>query len=147
MTEDSRVGGEGSTIIVASAHGRLCEGFRMPAPHEPIHAHGGRRPKTSKGGNRDSGGWWCDERIPTLLGLTCGLRRGEICALRWNSVDLDRGQLVVVKNRAGTAWPSSNAITMDIYSHVMPNMQREAVDRVDEALQQALQKRAAKPTG
>jgi integrase len=42
---------------------------------------------------------------------------------------------------------SSVAITMDIYSHVMTNMQREAVDRVDEALQQALQKRASRAIG
>jgi integrase len=29
--------------------------------------------------------------IPILLGVLCGLRRGEICALRWRSVDLDAG--------------------------------------------------------
>jgi integrase len=32
---------------------------------------------------------------PVVLGLFCGLRRGEIVALRWKSVDLDRGQLAV----------------------------------------------------
>jgi integrase len=34
--------------------------------------------------------------IPVLLGVLCGLRRGEICALRWRSVDLDAGHLSVV---------------------------------------------------
>jgi integrase len=34
--------------------------------------------------------------IPVLLGVLCGLRRGEICALRWRSVDLDAGRLSVV---------------------------------------------------
>src|SRR5215470_16568238 len=34
--------------------------------------------------------------IPILLGVLCGLRRGEIAALRWKSVDLDAGQLAVV---------------------------------------------------
>jgi integrase len=34
--------------------------------------------------------------IPILLGVLCGMRRGEICALRWRSVDLDNGQLSVV---------------------------------------------------
>jgi integrase len=34
--------------------------------------------------------------IPILLGVTCGLRRGEVVALRWRSVDLDSGQLSVV---------------------------------------------------
>ena len=33
--------------------------------------------------------------IPILLGTLCGLRRGEITALRWRSIDLDRGQLAV----------------------------------------------------
>jgi integrase len=33
--------------------------------------------------------------IPFLLGSLAGLRRGEIVALRWKSVDLDRGELTV----------------------------------------------------
>ena len=33
--------------------------------------------------------------IPFLLGTVCGLRRGEIVALCWKSVDLDRGELTV----------------------------------------------------
>jgi integrase len=34
--------------------------------------------------------------VPILLGVLCGLRRGEICTLRWRSVDLDAGRLSVV---------------------------------------------------
>jgi integrase len=34
--------------------------------------------------------------VPILLGVLCGMRRGEIVALRWRSVDLDAGQLSVV---------------------------------------------------
>src|SRR4029453_4057990 len=34
--------------------------------------------------------------VPIMLGVLCGLRRGEIAALRWRSVDLDTGQLMVV---------------------------------------------------
>jgi len=34
--------------------------------------------------------------MPILLGALCGLRRGEIAALRWRSVDLKAGQLAVV---------------------------------------------------
>jgi integrase len=33
--------------------------------------------------------------IPVLLGVFCGVRRGEICALRWRHVDLANGQLSV----------------------------------------------------
>jgi len=34
--------------------------------------------------------------LPILLAVTTGMRRGEIAALRWKSVDLDAGQLSVV---------------------------------------------------
>lgn len=33
--------------------------------------------------------------IPVLLAITCGLRRGEVCGLRWQDVDLERGTLTV----------------------------------------------------
>src|SRR3984957_17833710 len=36
--------------------------------------------------------------IPALLAVLCGLRRGEICALRWRNVDLLTGQLSVVES-------------------------------------------------
>jgi len=184
--------------------------------------------------------------IPLVLASLCGLRRGEITALRWKSVDLDAGQLAVIASteqtdagairekeaksgktrtialpslaveelrrwrlsqaqellrlgvRAGDNWHvvtqadgsplqprslthvvsaflkewgvtlhklrhshashmlasnvhpkivqerlghSSIAITMDIYSHMMPNMQGEAAAAVDEALRTALSRR------
>ena len=34
--------------------------------------------------------------IPILLASLCGLRRGEVTALRWSAVDLERSQLAVV---------------------------------------------------
>ena len=40
--------------------------------------------------------------LPVLLGALCGLRRGEITALRWRSVDLDHGQLAVVASTEQT---------------------------------------------
>jgi integrase len=36
--------------------------------------------------------------IPILLAALCGLRRGEICALRWRNVDLAAGQMSVVES-------------------------------------------------
>jgi integrase len=185
--------------------------------------------------------------IPIILGSLCGLRRGEITALRWKAVDLENGQLAVVASteqtdagnirekeaksgrartvalpslaieelrrwraaqaqellrlgvRAGDDWHvvtqadgaplrprsltsvvsaflkewrvtlhklrhshashmlaakvhpkivqerlghSSIAITMDIYSHLMPNMQGEAAAAVDDVLRAALNKPA-----
>jgi integrase len=40
--------------------------------------------------------------IPILLGALCGLRRGEIVALRWGSIDLERGQLSVIRSAEQT---------------------------------------------
>ena len=40
--------------------------------------------------------------IPLVLATLCGLRRGEITALRWKSVDLDNGQLAVVASTEQT---------------------------------------------
>lgn len=36
--------------------------------------------------------------MPALLAVMCGLRRGEICALRWRHIDLDGAQLSVVES-------------------------------------------------
>jgi len=36
--------------------------------------------------------------MPALLAVMCGLRRGEICALRWRNADLDGAQLSVVES-------------------------------------------------
>ena len=40
--------------------------------------------------------------IPILLGVLCGLRRGEVVALRWRSVDLDAGKISVVASAEQT---------------------------------------------
>jgi integrase len=40
--------------------------------------------------------------VPILLGLRCGLRRGEVAALRWRNVDLERGQISVVASTEQT---------------------------------------------
>jgi integrase len=192
-----------------------------------------------------------DMFVPILLGVLCGLRRGEVAALRWRSVDLDAGKLAVVSSTEQTdrgvreketksgkgravALPalvavelrahrirqaeallqlgvrlngdhhvvaradgqplqprslthafikfirrhglqriwlhdlrhshathmltagvhpkiaqerlghSSVSVTIDLYSHVLPGMQAEAVTRVDAAMQDALDRRAAK---
>ncbi len=40
--------------------------------------------------------------MPALLAVLCGMRRGEIAALRWRHVDLDAGQLAVVESAEQT---------------------------------------------
>ena len=41
--------------------------------------------------------------LPVMLGLATGMRRGEIVALRWRNVDLDRGAVRVVESLEQTA--------------------------------------------
>lgn len=38
--------------------------------------------------------------IPLLLALTCGLRRGEIIALKWSNVNLDKGYIAITESAA-----------------------------------------------
>lgn len=40
--------------------------------------------------------------IPILLAVTCGLRRGEIAALRWQSVNLDNRRIAIVASAEQT---------------------------------------------
>ena len=40
--------------------------------------------------------------VPILLGVRCGLRRGEVAALRWRNVDLEHGQISVVASAEQT---------------------------------------------
>ena len=40
--------------------------------------------------------------VPVLLGALCGLRRGEIAALRWGCVDFARGQIAIVESAEQT---------------------------------------------
>lgn len=40
--------------------------------------------------------------MPTVLSLLCGLRRGEVAALRWRNVSLDAGVLAVVESAEQT---------------------------------------------
>src|ERR1051325_5977663 len=45
-------------------------------------------------------------RIALLLALACGLRRGEICGLRWRAVSLSRRRNMVAreKSRSAASW-------------------------------------------
>src|SRR5262249_31328853 len=40
--------------------------------------------------------------VPILLAVRCGMRRGEVVALRWRNVDLQRGQISVVASTEQT---------------------------------------------
>lgn len=40
-----------------------------------------------------------DEEIPVILGAGCGLRRGEMCGLRWKNVDFDKRTITIERTR------------------------------------------------
>jgi integrase len=40
--------------------------------------------------------------VPILLGVLCGMRRGEVTALRWRSIDLERAQLSIIASTEQT---------------------------------------------
>jgi integrase len=48
--------------------------------------------------------------IPALLTVLCGLRRGDICALRWRNIDLAAGQMSVVESLEQTKGGKSKGL-------------------------------------
>lgn len=63
-----------------------------------------------------------DDRLHAawVLALHTGMRRGELAGLRWKDVSFERGDISV---------NHSIAMTLDLYSHVSPSLQRAAAVR------------------
>jgi len=79
--------------------------------------------------------------IPTLLAVLCGLRRGEIAALRWYNVDLVIGQLAVVQSAEQTKLgvrykepKSGRARTVALSATVMAELKAHRVRQAQELL-------------
>lgn len=79
--------------------------------------------------------------IPMLLGSACGLRRGEITALRRKSVDLDRRQLAVVASTEETRegvrekdTKGSKFRTIALPDFVVEELKRHYVEQAQELL-------------
>lgn len=77
--------------------------------------------------------------MPTLLAVMCGLRRGEVCALRWRNVDLDGAQLSIVESveqtKAGLRFKSPKsgkgrkvALPQTVIDELRPHRARLAED-------------------
>src|SRR5262249_10222726 len=80
--------------------------------------------------------------VPILLGALCGLRRGEIAALRWRSVDLDKGQLSVVasieETKAGCRekeTKSGRVLSVALPATLVEELRRHRVEQAQELLQ------------
>lgn len=79
--------------------------------------------------------------MPTVLAVLCGLRRGEICALRWRSVDLAKGQLAVAasaeQTEAGVRFKepkSGRARTVSLSATVVEELRSYRVQQAEELL-------------
>jgi integrase len=80
--------------------------------------------------------------VPVLLGVLCGLRRGEIAALRWGRVDLDGGQLAIVESFEQTRHgvrlketKSGRSRTVALPSLVVEELRRHRVRQAEELFQ------------
>jgi integrase len=80
--------------------------------------------------------------IPILLGVLCGMRRGEIVALRWRSVELDLGQLAVVASTEQTAagcrekeTKSGRARAIALPAMVIEELRRHRLEQAQRLLQ------------
>jgi integrase len=79
--------------------------------------------------------------IPTLLAVLCGLRRGEICALRWQNVDLMTRQISVVESleqtKAGLRFKSPKSgkgRTVALSATMVDELRAHRVKRAQELL-------------
>jgi len=79
--------------------------------------------------------------VPVLLALLCGLRRGEITALRWRNVDLDAGQLAIVESTEQTSkttrlkeTKTGRARTVALPSLVVDELRRHRIEQAQELL-------------
>ena len=79
--------------------------------------------------------------IPVMLGVLCGLRRGEIAALRWKHVDLRKSQLSIVQSaeqtKAGVRYKepkSGKARTVALSATVAEELKRHQLRQAEEQL-------------
>lgn len=83
--------------------------------------------------------------IPVLLAVMCGLRRGEIAALRWGAIDLDGKNLAVVESAEQTADgvdykepKSGRARTVALSGTVVAELRAHRVRQAEELLRLGL---------
>ena len=80
--------------------------------------------------------------VPVLLAVTCGLRRGEICALRWRNVELSgAGQIAVIgsteQTKAGIrekGTKSGRARTVALTALAIEELRRHKTRQAEELL-------------
>ena len=84
--------------------------------------------------------------VPVMLAVLCGLRRGEIAALKWNRIDLEAGQLAVAESaeqtRAGVRYKppkSGRTRTVAIPATVIAELRAHRLRQAEELLRVGVQ--------
>ncbi len=83
--------------------------------------------------------------VPTLLAVMCGMRRGEIVALRWRNVDLDGRSIAIVESaeqtKAGVRYKepkSGKARTVALSGYVAEELRSHRARQAEEQLRLGL---------
>ncbi|MGV0910348.1 tyrosine-type recombinase/integrase [Martelella sp. FOR1707] len=83
--------------------------------------------------------------IPALLAALCGLRRGEVLALRWRNVDLETGVIAIVESAEQVGQvvrykepKSGRARTVAVSSTVLAELKRHRAAQAEEQLKLGL---------
>jgi integrase len=83
--------------------------------------------------------------MPVLLAVMCGLRRGEVVALRWRNIDMDNRRMSIVETAEQTKaevrqkeTKTGRARVVDLSSSVVAELRRHRVAQAEEQLRLGL---------
>jgi integrase len=114
-----------------------CSGVKPPkVPPKPMHTYDLAQTMELIGAMRGTRLF-----VPVVLAVLCGLRRGEIAALRWRNVDLAAGQVAVVQSaeqtKAGVRYKepkSGRARTVALSATVVEELRAHRIRQAEELL-------------
>jgi integrase len=114
-----------------------CSGVKPPkVPPKPMHTYDLAQTMELIGAMRGTRLF-----VPVVLAVLCGLRRGEIAALRWRNVDLPAGQVAVVQSaeqtKAGVRYKepkSGRARTVALSATVVEELRAHRIRQAEELL-------------
>ena len=130
---------DGATRASASSKPRsfFRLGVRQIGRHVRLHTRGWRADAAAKLDPRVGTGARQEQRCRAFASMICGTHTRRICCLA----------ACIRRSRQSDSATRGRASRSILYSHVLPGMQEDAAARVDDALRQALQKRATKGIG
>jgi integrase len=126
---------EAPAIAAANAY-RIEADPRLPSERQPLHTYDMAQTAELIEAMRVTRMF-----VPTLLAVLCGLRRGEIAAIQWRSVDLAAASLAVVasaeQTKAGIRYKepkSGRARTVALSATVVEELRAHRIRQAEELL-------------